>query len=275
VPAINDPTLPKRTLIVNDDLNGINGTGVPGRGRPTLAQVDSFYAEIMDSLGRTGKYDVWRVAQTVPAYQWPPRDTLGKYTSVIVLMEQFIPAIGPGSQQKFQGGPQGIFREYLNVGGNLIWSGTPNTPNGINGYNPLGVQTGTWATDIFHITPNTQQSPYFMSQGLDFNGVRGDLGYPDIPLDTSRIAPDSANAIKNIGNIGINFPYGFAQTTSFFRSRFGTFYENFPVGIRFLGVRPPGSQRRTFSVVHFGFGLYYGEKSAVISSLRKAFLDIE
>lgn len=273
VPPINNLNLPKRTLIVNDDINGINGTGVSGQGQPTLAQVDSFYAEIMDSLGRTGKYDVWRVAQM--ANQWPSRDTLGNYTSVLVLMEQFIRPVGQGSAQKFQGGPQQNFREYLNVGGNLIWSGTPNTPTGINSYNTINVLSGTWATDIFHIAPNTQQTPYFMSQGLDFNGVRGDLGYPSIPLDSTRIAPDSASAIRNIGNIGINFPYGFAQTISFFHSRFGTFYENFPVGVRFLAPLPAPGQPRTYSVVHFGFGLYYGQKSAVIQSLRKAFQDIE
>jgi hypothetical protein len=105
--------------------------------------------------------------------------------------------------------------------------------------------------------------------------VRGDLGYPSIPLDSTRIAPDSASAIRNIGNIGINFPYGFAQTISFFHSRFGTFYENFPVGVRFLAPLPAPGQPRTYSVVHFGFGLYYGQKSAVIQSLRKAFQDIE
>jgi hypothetical protein len=274
VPAFNDPNYPKRTLIINDDLVTGNGT----RGKPTLAQVDSFYAEIMDSIGRTGRYDVWRVGRgSGPSYtyQWPLRDTLGYYTSVVFLMEQFIPPIGPGSQHKFQVNTQGYFREYLTVGGNLIWSGTPSAPAGISSYNTFNVFSGTWATDVFHIAPNTQQSPYLMSQGLDFNGVRGDLGYPNVSLDTNRIAPDSASAIKNIGNVGINFPYGFAQTISFFNSRFGTFYQNLPVGVRFLGPRPIGGQPRTYSIVFFGFGLYYGEKSAVIASLRQAFIDIE
>lgn len=270
VPRINNPAWPKRTLIINDDLNG-NGT----RGRPSLNQVDSLYREIMDSLGLTGRFDIWRVADPAHMNQWPSRDTLGYYSSVLILMEQFIPTIGQGSAQKLQATPQGWLREYLNVGGNMIWSGTPFAAQGIASFLPPNTNTG-WGTTVFHISPVTAQTPYLLSQGLDFNGVRGALGYPDIPLDSNRIAPfsDSLAAIKNIGNVGINFPISFAENFSFFRSRYGTFYQGLPVGIRFLAPEPPAGEPRTYSVVYFGFGLYYGQKSAVIQSLRKSFQDI-
>jgi hypothetical protein len=272
VPPIDDPGYAKRTLIINNDLNG------PGNwGGPTLARVDSFYDGIMESLGRAGSYTIWRIAQTTPPYQWPPRDTLAKYTSVFVLMEQFIPAIGTGSQQKFQAGQQALFKEYLNIGGKLIWSGTPNCPNGISNYAPPNIPTGSWSYDVFHITANLPQTPYLMCQGADFNGVRGDLGYPSIALDTAKINPllgDSLKVVKNIGNIGFNFPRGFAQTISFFNSRFGSGFQNFPVGIRFLAPEPLPGEPQTYSVVFFGFGLYYGERTAVVQAIGKAFQDI-
>lgn len=269
IPKFDDPTYPKRTLIVNNDING-NGT----RGRPTNAQIDSVYRAIMDSLGRTGMFDIWRVATSVPANRFPPHDTLGYYSSVLFLTEQLVPAVGAGAQQKLNATTQNDFRNYFLVGGKLIWSGTPSIVSAINNYNTLGQLSGTWATDIFHITPITPQTPFIVSQGLDFNGVRGFNGYPNVSLDTMTIAPDSINAFRNIGGIAANFPAGFAETISLFDSKSNNFMENLPVGIRYIGyLRPPA--RRTFSVIFFGFPLYNGERSAVIQSLRQAFSDIE
>ncbi len=273
VPKINDPTWPHRTLIINNDING-NGT----RGRPTLAQVDSLYREIMDSLGRTGRFDIWRVAQSVPAVnQWPSRDSLGYYTSVVILMEQLIPPIGAGSAQRMSVTTQGFLREYLNIGGKLIYSGSPSIVTAITNYNTFGQFGGTWATDVFHITPNTQQSPFIVSPRFfipDFNGAFGTLGYPNVSLDTSKIATDSTFAYRAIGDIGINFPIGFAQTISFYDSRTNGILENLPLGIRFQGVLIPPATRRTYSVIYFGFPLYYARKTDMIQSLRKAFEDI-
>jgi hypothetical protein len=109
---------------------------------------------------------------------------------------------------------------------------------------------------------------------LDFDGVFGDLGYPDVVLDTNKIAPDSVGAMRNIGSIASNPPQGLAKSISYFNSKSNGNHEYLPVGIRFLAppVAPPA--RQTYSIVHFGFPLYYAQKSAMIQSLRKAFEDI-
>ena len=271
VPAFDTPGWPHRTLIINDDVFDGNGT----RGNPTLDQVESLYAEVMDSLGRTGRYRFWRVSRSLTQSVWPNLDSLGNYTSVLILMEYFIPAIGTHSSQRLGLGPQDSLKRYLNAGGDLIWSGTPNIPGGVARYNDFNLLSGTWSIDPFHILPNTPQSRYITSSGLDFNGVWGTLGYPDVQLDTNKIYPDSVNAVKyNIGNIGINYPLGFAQTISYFHSKNGTFLENFPVGVLFQAPHESDPGLQTYSIVYFGFPLYYVQKSAMIQCLRKAFDDI-
>ena len=276
VPQIDDPAWPKRTLVINDVVNWTSGSGT--RGRPSIVQIDGLYSEVMDSLGKAGQFDMWDIASRTAA-RWPIRDTLGYYSSVLIILPVAIPNIGvDASVNRFAGSattpPQSDFRDYLLIGGKLIWDGSPSMATAIQGFTSPNQLSGTWATDIFHLIPNTAQSPYIVSVGLDFNGVRGGEGYPDVRLDTNKIAPDSATAMRNIGNIGINFPYGFAQTTSYFHSKYGTFYENLPVGVRFLAPPPDPPARQTYSVVFFGFPLYYAEKTDIIQSLRKGFQDI-
>ena len=272
VPAFDTPGWPHRTLVINNDVNG-NGT----RGKPTLDQVESFYSEVMDSIGRTGRYDYWRVVRPGPpvTYVWPNLETLGQYTSVVILMEYYIPAFGPNSAQKLGLGQQDSLWNYLVAGGDMIWSGTPAIQSGVINFNPPNDLTGTsWSTKVFHLLPNTPQSRYITSQGLDFNGVWGTLGYPDVQLDTTKIAPDSVGAMFNIRNIGVNYPAGFAQTISYYHSRYGTFLEDFPLGILFQAPRETDPGLQTFSVVYFGFPLYYAQQSAVIQCFHKAFDDI-
>lgn len=266
VPAMDTPGWPKRTLIINADING-DGT----RGRPSLAQVEALYNEVMDSLGRTGMYDIWRVLRSPGVYAWPSRDTLGYYTSVLILSEVQLPAIGGDANLRLlTSGPQPALKDYLTIGGKLIYSGAPDMTRAIQNYN--GSSTD-WATAVFHIVPVTQ-SPFIRSVGLDFGGVFGELGYPDVALDTNKIAADSASALRNIGLIAINFPSGLARTISWFNSKSNGPLENLPVGIRFLAPPAIPPARQTYSVVHFGFPLYYAQKPAIIQSLRKAFEDI-
>ena len=259
VPPFDDPLFVKRTLIINDDRD-LNGT----RGRPNLNQIDSLYREVMDSLGLTGKYDTWRVAQSTPLpNKWPTRDSLGYYSSVVILMEYRLNPIGPGAAQRFPPGNQGQGRvqEYLQVGGKLIWVGTPYIEVGIQSY-------PAWAQSVFHLVQVVR------SQGLDFNGVRGAQGYPDVSLDTTLIASDSTGADANIGGIWVSAPTGFASHISTFESKSLNQMQGLPVGIRFLAPPPVPPARQTYSVVHFGIPLCYSPKTSVIQSLRKAFEDI-
>ncbi|MBM2846721.1 MAG: hypothetical protein HW407_2033 [Bacteroidetes bacterium] len=272
VPRIDSLGYPKRILIINNDRSG-NGTP----GRPTNDQVDAFYREVMDSLGRTGQYTIWRTAPPFPP-RWPPRDTLGNYTTILVLCEVNLPVLGQERQRTFGDADQAVIMEYLfNAGGTIIYSGSPNMRLLMASYaNSQSQITGQFPIRVFHNSSTFFPAPYVPSVGLDFNGTRGIEGYPDLPLDPAKIAPDSLGAQDNIGNIGVNFPFGFAQAISTFDSRYNSSFEGLSVGIRFL-AHPfvPPATRRTFSSVFFGHSLYYVQKSAVIQSLRKALQDIE
>jgi hypothetical protein len=267
IPKIDDSSF-VRTLIINNDKIG---TGA--QGSPTLAQVDSFYRGVMNSLGRAGTYDIWDVPRGPNTVAWPTRDTLGYYSSVVILMEQKAPVFGVGSARRFQQATQQAdFRQYLAVGGKLIWSGSPAISICVVGYLPL--IPGSWGYDIFHVAYSV------MGTSLSFNGVTGAEGYPDVPLDPMRVAVDSVGAWDHIGNMSINYPYGFATAISNYVVRPGYqqtpdgAFAGEPVGIRFLPGRAIPPARQTWSCVYFGMPMYYGETNAVIASFRKAFQDI-
>jgi hypothetical protein len=168
--------------------------------------------------------------------------------------------------------------EYLfNAGGTVIYSGSPNIRLLMASYTSSQQQiTGTWPIRVFHNSSAFFPAPYVPSIGLDFNGTRGLKGYPDLPLDPTKIALDSLGAMDNIGNIGVNFAFGFAEEISTFDSRSNNSFEGLTVGIRFLApALVPPETRRTFSSIFFGHSLYFAQKSAVVQSLRKALQDIE
>lgn len=261
VPHIDDPAWPKRTLIINN-----NRIVMPGGVDSTI--VKAFYAEVLDSIGKTGRYDFWTTTSQSPYASLPGRAVLSRYSSVLFLFEQT--AIGPpfggtDGLRRFDQTEQALIREYLNIGGKLIYVGTPNIAVSIINY-------GDWADSVFHIVSQSRR-PFTQNTELDFIGAKGLLGYPDLRLDSSKFsAPDSV-AIRNIA---VNYPRGFGQTISLFDSkRDSAGFENAPLGVRYLAPPAIPPARPTYSVVHFGFPLYYANKSDVIQAMRKAFEDIK
>jgi hypothetical protein len=262
VPDIDTPGYPQKILILNSDMSG-DGTA----GKPDSNQINRFYKEILDSLGKSGKYDVWTVRGQPTVKQFPDLLTLGKYTSVIFLLESKLPTIGvDASALRFTTFRQGLMRRYLQCGGKLVFSGPQDYTRSFNTFED-------WSEEIFHTLPRTF-FPYSarVNNNLDFAGTKGDLGYPNLPLDAAKLHPDSLGSIRSII---VNFPWGFAQTISTFDSRDDNpLWENQPVGIRFIAPAPVPPARATYSVVHFGFPLYFAQKSPAIQGMRKAFSDI-
>jgi len=264
VPPIDEAGYQKRLLVINNDRDG-NGT----RGFPTVAQVESVYQDVLNSIPElASRYSIWRT--TANGNNFPPLDTLGKYTTILVLQEQYIAGPATAAQQIFNPGEEIAVGNYLNAGGNLIWSSSSNPMRGIFDF-------PTWATDIFHTIPVTLTSPIIMNSALDFVGVRGRSGsansYPDVLLDSTKLAADSMGAIRWIP---VNFPRGFAETITYFDSRSDDpFFEGAPVGIRFLAPPPIPPARTTYSVVYFGFPLYYAPRDVMIQTLRRAFFDVK
>ena len=117
VPPIDDPAYPKRILIFNTNANG-NGT----LGRPSKDQISSFYGAVMDSLGKSGQYDIWNTTPIANTHKYPPRDTLARYSTILVLAESHRLSSGVASSPIYSA-VQSSLTEYLSIGGNLIYSG--------------------------------------------------------------------------------------------------------------------------------------------------------
>ncbi len=259
VPPIDDPNWPKRTLIINN-------CKVLGTGGVDSNLVKQFYTEVMDSLGRTGMFDIWTVATPHPplgSYAIPQREVLSRYTSILFLFEQPlpIPTLGTDALRRIDATKQALLKEYLRIGGKLIYSGTPSVSVAISNYT-------AWADTIFHVAP----LPFQQNTQLDFVGAKGSLGYPNVRLDSMKIPADSGIAIRNIA---VSYPRGFGQVIFLFDSkRDSAGFENAPIGIRHLAPAAIPPARQTYSVVYFGFPLYYAMKGDVIQSMRKAFQDV-
>jgi len=271
VPPIDSLGWTKKTLVINNCR--ITSPPSPVWMPPVdSALVNEFYRGVMDSLGKTLGVDYDLYVTSGNAYRFPTRDVLAKYTSILLLSEQELPNSGLGAQTRIDAGKQALLVEYLNIGGKLIFSGSPNIKL------MFGLATSTaWdvlGNSVFHILTavSTPRFPLVQNEGFDFDGGIGKLDYPNVQIDSTKLPPEAAGTLRNIA---LSYPRGFGQTIFEFDSRSdSTSFENLPVGIRYLAPPPIFPARQTFSVVYFGFPLYYAEKSGVIAALRKAFEDI-
>lgn len=265
VPPIDDPNWPKRTLIINNNkISGISATDtvdvVPD------SAVRAFYSDIMNSLrvdpnimadGLITGYRFWNVVTGPTTSSFPPIDTLVHYTHVLFLAEQEVPILGPdASRRRLTSGRQEILRTYLNVGGNIIYSGTPYIARLISPSYP-------WFREVFHADTSAR------NELVDFVGVGGLEGYPTMRIDSSKVP------IGAIKNITLSIPIGFGRPISVFHSATGNpLFHNRPLGIKYHGALIPPA-RRTFSSVYFGFPLYYAMRDDVFLALRQAYIDIQ
>lgn len=224
----------------------------------------NFYSGLLDAVGKSGKYDIWTVAGRPIASAFPSVITLGQYSTVILLMDQKLPAIG-GAVYQFDPTRQTNMKRYLTAGGNLIFSGPVNYITAIQNFEP-------WSVEIFHTLPSPPPYPQRMNINLDFRGTRGHNGYPDLTIDPAKLPADSLGSLRQII---VNIPAGFGETIGWFNSRTSDpIWNNAPVGIRFLAPDPVPPARRTYSVVHFGFPLYYAEQASAIQAMQKALTDV-
>ena len=271
VPAIDDPNWPKKTLVM------INCRILPGAPTPNwmppvdTTAVKDFYIEVLDSLGKTlgTNYDTW-VNASHTSYAFPTRDVLSQYTSILLLSEQELPFLGSGSQGKIVQAKQDLLEEYLNIGGKLIFSSPPAIRFSLTPYD-------VFADAFLHVLTDSSATPFpFLQNGAyDFVGAVGKLGYPSVSLDTAKTATFPAEADGAIKNIALNYPRGFGQTIFEFDSKSGDpVFDNAPLGVRYLAPPALPPARETYSVVYFGFPLYYLKMSDVIAVLGKAFEDI-
>ncbi|MGA9117102.1 MAG: hypothetical protein WB626_10035 [Bacteroidota bacterium] len=270
VPPIDDPAWPHRTLVLNNTR--AIGSVVSRTGPVDTNFVKETWTAFMAGVGKTDSADYWTAASQPSISPWPGLDVLVRYTCLVVVMENTPPPIGGGSFHRIDIGKQDLMRRYMAVGGRLIWSGTPNIRSSFNSYEG-------WAADIIHAT---RSIPYRQNDSLDFVGMKGMNGYPDILLDSAvvaaRLPVDPVYpGVTALRGIAVNYPYGFAQAVGSFDSQLNLpLFEDVPMAVRYIGGGPdPGEFcRQTFSVVHFAFPLTFCRQADVIAALRVAFRDL-
>lgn len=259
VPDFDDPNFPRRILVVNNNVTS-------GSLVPDTSAAKQFYSEVLDSAGYAGKYDIWTSqSSSQPAFRFPNTRLLGRYSTVIYVSEQSIARLPIGLRAAYAltSSKQDTLRSYLNAGGNLVFVPPVDVDVFVGDYR-------TWADDIFHV--DLQFGVLFKNTELDFAGCSGRLGYPGIRIDGSKLPVDSLGSLRGI----LASPSrGFAETISLFDSRTNNpIFEGAPLGIRYLASPPTPPARRTYSIVYFGFPLYFGEKASVIQAMRKALADV-
>ncbi|HEX9658545.1 MAG TPA: hypothetical protein VGB89_16690 [Bacteroidota bacterium] len=265
VPEFAEPGFPGRILFINNSPKLLTNIGTLPPSHPLVPDsntVRAYYTDIMDSLGLTGKFDVY----TVPYNNgnWPSRRAISQYSTIVLLVEQRLDYLGFGGvRYVVNATKQSLLREYLNVGGNLIVVGGVNMSGIISNYT-------TFADTVFHAPIGIENNTF------DFAGAQGLLGYPNFVLDQSKPYPDPDSVVAGvIRGISINIHRGFGEPISLFNSNSNNpSFQNQPVGIRFIGIPPVAPGCRTYSVVYFGLPLYYVERSVAIQAMRKAFQDL-
>lgn len=259
VPVFDDPAAEHRTLLINNDFK--LSSSPPGT--PDSNVVKAFYTDIMNGIGKTGKYDIWTTQSRPANNNWPSRTVIAQY-AVVVLISEFRGIQLGGAAYKIDDAKQSVLREHLGVGGKLVVSAPPDPEQTFPSYR-------TWSYDVYHA------GAFRTSTERDFVGARGRLGYPDLRLDTAKVHKDSvaANGQRAMRLIAQHAPRGFGELIYNYDSatdRPG--WETAPLGIRFISPPPIPPARQTYSVVFFGLPLYYMEKPSAQEALRVAFQDL-
>jgi hypothetical protein len=272
VPPIDDPQYPKRLLVIHNDslINRVT----PAAGRPTPGQIRDFFREVLDSTAWAGRYNFWLTWAPPPPLSatqrpLPPADTLGKYTSILMLYNHAppVPPFGAEGQRVIDANEQVRLIDYLNIGGKLVWSGTPRINLGVANY--LTQQTG-WAYAIFHVEP----AAFLQDTARGFVGARGVSGYPDLVLDANDTLK-FADRVGALRYINLNYPRGFGESISLFdHGSNNPVFENQPLGVRYLAPPPDPGCRQMYSVVYFGVPLWYATRTSATQLLTKAFRDV-
>ena len=277
VPDFDDPALPRRTLIINHNYTGATaGTGTIQD--PDSTGFKNFYSDVMNLADRIGKFDLYTSqsrAQNLPTFK-----ELGKYSSLVFSREQRLTGFQV-AQFQLSTAKQQLLRQYLDAGGKLIFI----SPQNVESVFPSITSFVDWADTVLHMrrdsltsSPVGQFIPV-KNSALDFVGAKGTLNYPSVSLDPTKFHVDSSmivggERVPAMRGIVLGYPRGFGETISTFDSgRDSTRFENKPLAVRYLAGPPIPPARPTYSVIRFGFPLYYGNKSQVVQTLVQAFID--
>jgi len=220
-------TLDQGVLVIDETSNSL---GIPGR--PSDAQQDSFYEYVF------GDYQPDFYEYADPTNQ-PGIVHLGPYSTVVWLDDDY--AISYVASQ----GNQGLLKEYLGYGGNLLmvsWTGLKN----MAGWLPKNIYPGQFAYDYLHISWADENST------ADFGGANSfdTSQYPDVEIDTTKEVPSWGDKLMYIVKI---LPASGGEDIYLFDSfSEDTAWEGKICGVRYLGTN--------YKTIFLGFPLFYLEK---------------
>ncbi len=260
-PDFMRPGYQKKTLVLNFSYEYPEPQTSPAY--PTYATLNTFYQNILDEAGMTGKYDL-RICKEVG---FPGQKELGKYSSVILFgdvtnsfgkWDDKVPNADDSSNLSLFTKKATAIVNYCRIGGKMIWS-TKNVGLSLN------VAREQIFPRVFHANILSLPDTAFKNPPAGFIGAHGLLGYPAIAIDSTKLDP-AWNGV--LPQIYIVRPIGFGERI--FRFNHATDNpraENFDIGVRYEGV--------TFSNILLGFPLYYMKQADAALVLKTALDDIE
>ena len=242
VPTFIDPAQPHRILLLTCTRNGSGALGFP-----SVAQINTFYGNLVTAAGNGGSYDVWATT-TVRAF--PSRAAIAKYNAIIVNND----AQNGDVNGNLTAANGALLSEYLSVGGKLI----------VSAWKTAERMDTTFAKDRFHIQSFSDPRYYRMNTANDFVGGSGRLGYPDFRMDTTKMLALWNGALANIPYVS---PRGFAEVIFTYDSKSDSLlFQGNILGIRYVGI--------TYTVVYLGFPLYYAQPNDAEAIMKKALQDV-
>jgi hypothetical protein len=233
----------ERILLINDCYDRLIGSPA----YPYYWDVDSFYHSILHGLGKHDSIiDNFRMGRDM----FPSLGQMGKYSLVILVADALNESFGPN--ENIEGSYQSTLRDYCYVGGDLI----------ISEWNLSGGFYMTRDPEFFERILHVSVLSPPRARDL-FIGARGQLGYPDLKIDTVKADPSWKDGMDFVP---INLPAGFGEIIHKYDAKYDQIQmENSSLSIRYKGI--------TFNSCYFGIPLYYMERPAVDSTISHVLYD--
>ncbi len=249
VPSFVGPHPVHRILLLDDTKNGL---GLPFS--PKIADLDAYYETLLDSAGESGNYDVWDVEKSPSVGKFPNALQIANYSTVVFYDDDEFADL----PVQMTSGRSQLLASYLAVGGKLIMSGW-------NAVSNFASPDSFFDYRVHLETVQTSAGQFYrFNTAYDFTGATGQNGYPNLVLDSTKLSTVWKGALNKIAVVS---PRGFAENIYSYNSKSDSVgFQGYPVGVRYLGI--------TYSVVYFGFPLYFMEQHSAIDAMTKALKDI-
>ncbi len=261
----------RRYLILHNSYHWSPANVTPFR--PSYPMIESFYSSIFDSLGKGGQYDIYDVPEisTTGEKDFVSLGDLANYSAVFVVAEtdsfwsNLFGGVYGSQPLRYMFDAERIekLQTYCDVGGKVV----------ISAANFLCVaNSDPLVANMISIGSNSGDE---VREGYpDLIGATGDttIGYPNAIFDRQKIdttvCPVGAlNDIWAVTPIGLGQGIYRYQSSGCDTSTQGAFFNQKVIGTRYQGS--------TYSVIFYGFPLYYCQFGNARDILKSTLIDID